>query len=410
MQKHTLISALALGLSLGLAGCGGGGGSSGPQAPAPSGGDSGGNAGGDGGGGTGGGEDTGSQTGDYARYYSGLGVMPAGLPAGLTADPAVEDAVAPAYLVLAGLQAATDVRMNMQAFEWAVPSLVRRAVQDNGTLQEGQTYLVSCDLRGDAEAGNYAGTGTATVFYGGAYADGTVSAGDDVAMALGNCEPAGGMLGMQSAQPQSFIAGENQFALTELEVERYGGLLFGTSGLFERRNLPDYIACDAEPRCAQMQFDNTVGGASSDMTIAQAGTQDPLRLTIWSDGATATAGEVETYVEPSRSAMVFIAPRLDFSFSPGAAGEADTAGHYRFGTADGGVTFQYSQRTFALATFRLLDGGFSVTAPDGTVYTYAVDADPLYLNVGVDRNGDGEADSQGRIAQALVAQRLQLAQ
>jgi hypothetical protein len=419
MDYRILGQALAFSLTLGLAACGGGGGGGSTGSGGDTGGTGGsGDTGGTGGtgGDTGGTGDTGAQPADYSRLYNGIGFMPASLSAGLTADEAVEDAVAPAYLVLGALQATSDLRMNLQAFEWAVPALVRKAVDENGPLQPDQVYPVSCQFSSSegAPAGSSGfGRGTARVHYGESYADGSVRGGEPVTFELGDCQPSGGMRAMSSAAPQQvmYIGGNYAVRLDSVALADYGPLQASNTGWMVRSNLPGYVQCDNGEQCAQMVLSNRSPDGSqpalSQLDITEVDAEQPVRLAIWSDGEAATAADIQTHVEPADQSMVFAIPALDLHLD---GGSAERSGHYQVSTLDEGLALQYATRNFALSRFSMLRGGFEVAAPDGAVYTYRADPDPLYLQVDVDRDGNGTVDAQGRISEELVTQRLYMAQ
>lgn len=388
MLQRTLCASLVLSIGLGLVACGSS------------------SSGNNGNGGTGG--ETGRPSPTLATLYDGWGVRPADLGASsLHFDDAAAPAVAPGYLALATLQAMTDVRMNMQNFEWSAREMVRSAFYEHGRLQEGQAYAVSCDLRSEPEADGFVGTGEALIHYQPNYADGVLDGGDEVLFSLQDCRPSGGMQAMSSSEPLRLVYGQNRYQLAGLSSASYQGLRFGSSGWLVRSDHAGSTPCDADPVCGQMSFENFADdSAASDFTLEQAGVVQPLQIRFWSDGNQPQRGTIATFVEPAQRAMTFSAQDIPAHFEPGAVGSADRAGRYVFSTdAADDLVLQYRNRSFATNRFRILAGGFSVQTPQGEIFYYRVGSDPEYLIV---TNGEGE--HLGTISQDLITQRLRLAE
>lgn len=401
MIRRTLCATFVLSLSLALVACGGGSGGS------PGGGRTPGD-GSDGGTDPGGDPDPGENPSTpLTGLYDGWGLTPANTRASVDLASPAAAAVGPGYLAVAALQALTDVRMNMQNFEWSVAELVRRAAEQHGApLQPGEDYAVSCDLRSEPEAEGYVGTGEALVRALASYADGGLAAGEEVQFSLRACKPSGGMQAMSTIEPVRLLYSQHSYQLNGLSTEFYSNVLFGSSGWLTRTDRDDIIGCDAEPRCGQMYFENAgPDGQTSDFSIEQVGAEQPLQIRVWHDGQQARGGRIETYVEPADMAMTFIAPEIYLHFDPGAAGNAEFAGRYVLRTQEErGLVLQYDNRSLATNTFHILAGGFSVETPNGVVYHYSVASDPAYLEVS---SGDGLHLDQ--VPQEVVTQRLRLA-
>jgi hypothetical protein len=417
MPKSSFNHALIFLLATGLAACGGGAGSSASGGSASGGSASGGSASGGSASGIGGAGGTGGDEppARIAQLYDGLGLMPAELNDGLVANEQVADAVAPGYLALAALAATADLRLNLQAFGWQIPELIHKMAQPI----EGETQSPPCRVSGHAYI----------VSHDDQDQDGEVDSGEEVVFRYGDCVPAGGMRALRSGgAEQHYLGGrsnlQDQFLLSQTSMAGYDGLLVGSSDWLLRYYLEGYQECSSDTgaavECEQMVFTNrSADGADAtlgQLTIEQVGSESPLRLSVWNDGTAATAADIETYVVFPEQRMVFQVDGLDLHLDPGAGGAAERAGNYTLRTLEGGMTLTYETRSFAQAGFKLAAGGFSVTGPTGdTVYTYTLPegADPVYatdLRVTIDRDGDGTPDDVGLVSQALVMQRLRLAQ
>lgn len=348
---------------------------------------------------------------DLSGLYHGWGLMPARLDGRLSFDSAAAPAVAPGYLLLGSLQPVTDIRLNMQNFEWSLRELVRRAVAEGGVLQEELSpYRVSCDLREPATDEGYPGIGYALIHYRQDYADGRLDEGEEVVFTLEGCQPAGGMQAMSSELPLHLIYGEQRYRFSGLALSSYDGMRLDSSGWLTRRDLEEaHRYSEQTPRCAEMVLVNQgPDGAPSELAIVQTGAEAPLRIRFWHDGVQVRPGSIETFVEPAHPALTFLPiEAIHVHFDPGALGDPALAGTYVLRMQETtGLALQYNHGSFATSPFRLFGGGFSVETPDGVVYRYRVAADPAYVEVW---QGEGTAGEYlGTVAQALLAQRLKL--
>src|SRR5690625_3202075 len=121
MLKRILRTTFALSLSLGLAACGGSSGSSS-----------------DGGRGSGGENGNDNPPPAMLGLYDGWGLTPEYTESEFSLESPAASAVGPGYMAIGALHALTDIRMNMQNFEWSVSNLIEQAVVDHGELQEGE--------------------------------------------------------------------------------------------------------------------------------------------------------------------------------------------------------------------------------------------------------------------------------
>lgn len=344
-------------------------------------------------------------TGDSARLYDGLGLVPASLPDGMAVDAEVAAAVARGYLAFATLMTTIDMRMSLQAYEWAVPMMVDLATAPVPEGETSQAQAVECD------------SGTGWVFDD-TPIDGHRRIGFDFGSETDLCGPFGNSYYFYSTSVpsrqvwQQQSSGAYQYRLTNAAIQHYDGVRIGTSGLCARYSREE-TGTDAA-----MTFTNQPMGQTASVSSIRLSHADgsPLITVRGGDEGVATPSEILSHKEPpyptdyaSDPEMMFRIPYLDVHRASGTF-----AGAYRL-TSDGfTMLYKADSENPQRPELGITAGGFSVTAPDGTVYRYQfpAGADPLaevlYLHATV-TSPDGTT-AEGNIPQAFVIRRLHLAQ
>lgn len=343
---------------------------------------------------------------DYSGLYAGLGLVPEGLPHGLFVSEAVKAAVAPGYLAFGTLMATVDLRMSLQAFEWAVPAMAENGVDVPGEVVE-QAQAVSCVFPREDGTGETYGHGTGWLFY-----DLQAGGGREIGFGFGQgadaCRPSGGALALYSGPDHRQIwrpDGQGyRFQLSGVGMEGYSGLQISSDGPFARypHDLPGMqlaMAFTTQPdgasRPSSIAIDRDDGSALVTIRGGRHGLDQPSEIVTYKQASGDPGADPE---------MLFRVPHLDVSLETG-----ELAGSYKLTTA--GMTLLYKgPRGLAITA-----GGFEVTSPDGTIYSYRLPegsdplADTLYLEVTIVAP-DMEDAVTGHMSQQLVLQRLRLAQ
>lgn len=337
-----------------------------------------------------GGSGSGGSSPNYDEHYDGIGTNPDIEQPGLSPDPEIADAVAPGYLGIAALAATLDLRMDLQAFEWAVPAM-RRMAEDSPGPTGGYTEI-ECYFSSEAGETPRGFGGSGAIYHDSSGAEGATI------FSFGECQPSSGTqlsstLDARQLYRHQSSSTRHEFQLNQVTMHRaYPNLAFTTQGSVVREEL--------ERTRQHMLF--TLADASegnAQLRIEQAGADNPFAVLI-------NSMRVETSKEtPDAPAMVFGSSQLAFELQPGSRGSEERAGAYILETE--GLTLRYE------GGLGLMAGDFKVTAPDGSIYTYSFPngADPqslLQLNVAIDADGDGTIDKTGTLSQQLLMQRLRV--
>lgn len=339
-----------------------------------------------------------------SQLYDGLGFAPAQIHE-QDITPELGEAVGPGYLVLAGLVAVSNLRLSLQPYNWLIPRLV------NSEPEEGEPVAGNCTH--DNTIVNHADDN----------GDGLLTFGENVQFRLGDCTPAGGVrhLSADAAESEQLFQGDrsgriSRYWIDEVSMSGYDGLQFSSDHWLTREYAPDRRECakvgEEFRECEQMRLDNQAPGSSGDalaqLTIGQHGAAEPVSLRIWSDGETATPGEIHSLVYQEDHAALFRIDGLDMTLQ---SGDADRSGTYRLETLAEGLRLCHTGTTFVSDAYHLCAGGFRVTVPDGRTYSYraAEGADPTSLYVTVEDEAGAETDL-GVLPQPFLMQRLRLSE
>lgn len=380
-SKHVL----ALLLSVGLTACGGGGGGTDTRQ---------GSSGSSGGGTTGqpqpdtGGGTTEQPPPDYSGHYRSIGVEPKDLPRGLQADEAVAPAVVPGYVAIGTLMASLDVRMALQAYEWFVHDHFDEAVTQPGDLHPS----VAC-----TQEGRLAVFGRDNPEPSAPYASGEV-----VRFGFSDCVPTYGSLRFTSDGPSVAQPSEQRYMRSGSEPRHYFTFEQVTASYYPGFTLSGgpLVRYTLDDTTKEMIFSNaTEAGAAT--TVAMTGAADGTPVKLFIQGADRGVSEVSAVrTTKSTNGLIFEIPHLNVGLELDGSRD-DVEGSYVLSTV---TPMEISYGTPP----QLFSGSFKVQRVGGASYTYSLDADPAYLLVEIDEDGDGTIDAQGRVSQALVINRLNL--
>jgi hypothetical protein len=356
---------------------------------------------------------------DYRRHYQGLGLQPKELERDLLVDDAVASAIAPGYLGFATLMATMDLRMPLQAYEWYLPRAIRRTgeIRAEGTEEAPYPGRRNATCADTNSAGDVLGSGEATIFYwrnsdGSTHSDGapSLSLGEEIRFGFNDCVPTSTAARFESdglAVPRPRVqrymqvaAGNGEphyrFSFDGATLNHYPGFTISGGPLVRHTIGPN----------AEMTLSNAVLDADeAPGTLALSGTASGRTVTVYVQGRDRDAS---TPVSQMRSLLAPAPPQhLDFTVPLLNVGldisgeDSPLEGTYHFSTNGARVPFH--------SAAGLAAGGFTVVRPaTGATYTFSLDADPNFLWVEIDEDGDGTVDASGRISKPFVTGRLAL--
>lgn len=363
-----------------------------------------------------------SPTSRYSAYYRGIGLQPNNLEDGLLVDEAVASAVVPGYLGFATLMASMDLRMPLQAYEWYLPRAVERAgeISDEGTQDAPYPGRMNVSCADTNSEGHVLGEGEVTIFHwhnsnGSTSSDGAASysRGEEIRFGFNNCVPTSTAArfssdGLDVARPrvQRYvqIAGQNgqphyRFTFDGISLLSYPGFTISGGPLVRHTVVPGPTA--------DMVLSNAVletGEAPG--SLALSGNSDGRVVSVYMQGRdrdpSTAVSEMHSVIAPEPPQHLdFAVPLLNVGLEIEGE-ESSLEGDYHFSTQSAVVAFRNEADLAA--------GGFKVVRPaTGASYSFELDADPAFLRVQIDEDGDGAVDASGRISKPLVVNRLALA-